>query len=325
MVDFTVAIPTYNGEHRLPDVLWCLQMQDSPATLSWEIVIVDNNSQDNTAAVVKAFQAGFSQPLRYCLEPQQGASYARQRAVQEANSELIGFLDDDNLPDANWVTAAYEFAQQHPRAGAFGSYIAPDYKAEPPAQFKRIAPFLAITERGSQPHLYVPEKKMLPPGAGLVVRKQVWLQTVPSHTLLSQLQIKRSDGNDCSEDLEVLLRIQQSGWEVWYNPAMRITHVIPAWRLERSYLLPLFRSIGLSRHATRMVRFKTWQGQFMVVAYFVSDLARLMFHCIRYGRQLRTNLVAACELELYIGIMLSPIYTFSQVLSKPYATKQQQI
>jgi glycosyltransferase involved in cell wall biosynthesis len=315
MVDFTVAIPTYNGEQRLPAVLRCLQAQVSLDSLTWEILVVDNNSRDNTAAVVKAFQAQSSR-LRYCVESQQGVSHARQRAIQEANGSLIGFLDDDNLPDSGWVAAAYDFAQQHPQAGAFGSQISADYEVQPPAEFKRIEAYLAITHRGAQRHLYAPEKKMLPPGAGLVVRKSAWLQAVPTQTLLSRLQIKRSDGNDCSEDLEVLSRIQQAGWEIWYNPAMRVTHVILARRLERSYLLPMFRSVGLSRCTTRMIRLKPWQRSWMVVVYLISDARKLLVHLLRYRQRVRTDLVAACELELYAGILFSPFYALHQALFK---------
>ncbi|MBF2047186.1 MAG: glycosyltransferase family 2 protein [Elainella sp. C42_A2020_010] len=316
MMDFTVAIPTYNGEQRLPDVLRRLQTQTGLEAVNWEVLVVDNNSQDQTAAIVEAFQTTFSCPLRYCVERQQGASYARQRAVREAHSELIGFLDDDNLPDPGWVLAAYQFAQQHPQAGAYGSRITGEFEVEPPAHFQRIAPFMAIVERGSQPHRYEPEKKLLPPSAGLVVRKQAWLAHVPEQTLLNRLHFKRSDGNDCSEDIEALSYIQQSGWEVWHNPAMRIAHKIPAWRLERGYLLPLFRSIGLSRCATRLVSMKPHQRWWMTAAYMVSDLRRVVLHMLKYRAQFKTDLVAACELELYFGILISPFYLLAQHLSK---------
>jgi glycosyltransferase involved in cell wall biosynthesis len=312
MVDFTVAIPTYNGEQRLPEVLKCLKSQIETDSIAWEVLVIDNNSQDETAAVVQAFQADFPCPIRYCLEQQQGASYARQRAVREAVSDLIGFLDDDNLPDPRWVAAAYQFGQSRPQVGAYGSRITAAFEVEPPPQFKRIAPFLAIVERGVEPHLYEPRKKMLPPSAGLVIRKQAWLTSVPAETLMNRLGIKRSDGNDCSEDIEALSYLRLSGWEIWHNPAMQIQHKIPAWRLERSYLLPLFRSIGLSRCATRMVNFKTgWR--FLVLAHLPGDLRKVVLHWFKYRSQLHTDLIAACELELYLGIFISPFHLLSRI------------
>lgn len=320
-MDFTVAIPTYNGEHRLAEVLEHLRAQAETDSIAWEILVVDNNSQDRTAAVVQAFQADFPYPIRYCFESRQGASYARQRAVREVNSDLIGFLDDDNLPDQQWVAAAYQFAQAHPQIGAYGSRITAAFEGEPPPHFKRIAPFLAIVERGSQPHLYEPQKKLLPPSAGLVIRKQAWLTSVPAETLLNRLGLKRSDGNDCSEDIEALSYMRLSGWEIWHNPAMQIRHKIPAWRLERSYLLPLFRSIGLSRCATRMVNFKPAQ-RFLVMAHLPRDLQKVVVHWCKYRSQLQTNLVAACELELYLGILISPFYVLSTVLLPKHSSRR---
>jgi glycosyltransferase involved in cell wall biosynthesis len=313
MVDFTVAIPTYNGERRLPEVLEHLKAQIETSSIAWEVLVVDNNSQDGTAAVVQTFQTDFPCPIRYCLELRQGASHARQRAVREAASDLIGFLDDDNLPDPRWVSAAYQFGQEYPQIGAYGSRITAAFEAEPPPHFKRIAPFLAIVERGSQPHIYEPRKKMLPPSAGLVIRKQAWLASVPAETLMNRLGLKRSDGNDCSEDIEALSYLRLSGWEIWHNPAMQIQHKIPAWRLERSYLLPLFRSIGLSRCATRMVNFKTGQ-RFLVMAHLPGDLRKFILHWFKYRSQLHTDLVAACELELYLGICISPFHLLSKTL-----------
>ncbi len=137
--------------------------------------------------VVETYQQNWQcpYPLKYCFEAQQGAAYARKRAVAEAKGRLIGFLDDDNYPVSNWVYAAYAFGEKYPKAGAYGSQIHPDWEVEPPENFQRIAPFLAITERGNLPLLYEAAKKLLPPSAGLVVRKQAWLESVPDKSILT--------------------------------------------------------------------------------------------------------------------------------------------
>ena len=108
VVNLTVAIPTYNGENRLPKVLDKLKEQINTEDINWEVIIVDNNSSDGTAKVVQEYQANWRQdvPLRYCFESQQGISFARQRGINEAKGELVGFIDDDNLPFANWVNSA---------------------------------------------------------------------------------------------------------------------------------------------------------------------------------------------------------------------------
>jgi len=307
MTDFTVAIPTYNGAQRLPEVLNQLRSQSGTEHLSWEVIVVDNNSNDNTAQVVQNYQATWSQghQLRYCLETEQGAAFARQRAVEEAQGQYIGFLDDDNVPASNWVAAAYEFGLTHPQAGAYGSQIQGEFEVEPPEDFQRIAYILALTNRGPEAHPYEPRKKILPPGAGLVVRKQAWCETVPSQLTLNHTG---KEAGLASEDLEVLLHIQQAGWEIWYNPEMRVSHKIPAWRLKREYLMRSFRCVGLSRHHLRMMPLSAWQRPLAMPLYAANDLRKLILCLIKYRGAIKTDLVAACEVELFSGSFLSPLF-----------------
>ncbi|MBI4783349.1 MAG: glycosyltransferase family 2 protein [Oscillatoriophycideae cyanobacterium NC_groundwater_1537_Pr4_S-0.65um_50_18] len=311
-MDFTIAIPTYNGEHRLPEVLEQLRSQVNPAELQWEILIVDNNSSDRTPEVIQAFQSHFPVSIRYLKASRQGAGYARQVAIQAAQSSLIGFLDDDNLPDENWLNQAYEFAQTYPKAGAYGSHIRGEFEINPPQNLQRILPFLAITERGEKPSRYASIKGVLPPAAGLVVRKQAWLDHVPEEGILMKLKFQRSDGNHCGEDLEALSYIQRSSWEIWHNPSMKVAHKIPSWRLESSYLLPLFKSIGLSRHVTRMLGVKSWQRPLFLIAYLGNDLRKSFLHYLKYRSKLQTDLAAACEMQLFLGSLISPFYLWQK-------------
>lgn len=312
-VDLTIAIPTYNGEKRLPEVLDQLQsLHTTPtANFSWEVIIVDNNSTDDTAKVVQAYQANWSKqyPLRYYFEPQQGAAFARRRAFEEAKGALVGFLDDDNIPATNWVEAAYQFAQQHPKAGAYGSQIKGVFEVTPPENFQRIAPFLAITQKGLNPLRYEPKNKVLPPSAGLVVRKQAWLNSVPSQLVLTG---RTPTSMITSEDLEMLAHIQANGWEIWYNPAMKIDHKIPHWRLKREYLIPFFQGIGLSRHVTRMLSVKPWQRPIATFAYMTNDCRKIAVHLLKYRTKVKSDLIAACELALFVNSLISPLYLWKQ-------------
>jgi glycosyltransferase involved in cell wall biosynthesis len=313
MVNFTVAIPTYNGEHRLPDVLDRLQIQIGVEHLSWEVIVIDNNSSDNTAKVVQHYQTLWSAncPLRYAVEKRQGAAFARQCAVEMATGEFVGFLDDDNLPAPNWVAAAYAFGRAYPQAGAYGSQIHGDFEVSPPQDFKRIALFLAIVERGSRPTRYEPRKKILPPGAGLVVRRQVWLDTVPKQLVLNNAG---KQAGLASEDLEVGLYIQKAGWEIWYNPEMQVYHKIPGWRLEKDYLLSLFRCVGLSSHHIRMLRAQVWQRPFIFPLYLLGDFWRLLIYFCKNRNLVKQDVIAACEMELLINTLISPFFLWRKRL-----------
>jgi cellulose synthase/poly-beta-1,6-N-acetylglucosamine synthase-like glycosyltransferase len=328
-VDFTVAIPTYNGESRLPEILERLRSQIGVEHLNWEIIVVDNNSQDETARVVCDYQATWScsYPLRYCLEPRQGTAFARMRAVTESRSEWVGLLDDDNWPTPNWVAAAYAFGQTHPQAGAYASQIHGAFEVEPPLNFERIAPFLGITEQGQHPHLYEPHKLKLPPGAGLVVRKSAWCEAVPKEPMLKGRLGKSLVGG---EDLEPLLYLHKAGWEIWYNPAMETYHQIPHWRLEKKYLIDLSRGVGLNSCCLRMIDIAFWQQPTVLIRTFLGSLRRIVLYLMRYGVVLLggqtnplscSNLVAVCELAFYWGYLLSPFYFLRACLIRQSPTR----
>ncbi len=320
MLDFTVAIPTYNGAQGLSGLLEKLRSQTRVEGLCWEVVVVDNNSNDRTAEVVQQYQQNWitGVPLRYCFEPEQGLAFARQRAITEAKGKFVGFLDDDNRPAPEWLAAAYKFGKNHPQVGAYGSRILGEFEVNPPENFERIAPLLALTDRGDQPLYYQPHKKLLPPGAGLVVRREAWLKQVPARLVL----IGRVRGQMlASEEFEALLYIQNAGWQIWYNPEMIVYHCIPRQRLERSYLIGLCRGIGLSRYRTRMLSIPTWQKPLALPAYMLNDLRKIVRHLIKYRTSIKTDLVAACELELYLSCLKSPFFFWRSNLHQSLQTR----
>ncbi|HEY9761059.1 MAG TPA: hormogonium polysaccharide biosynthesis glycosyltransferase HpsE [Trichocoleus sp.] len=316
MFDLTVAICTYNGANRLPKVLTCLRSQIDTHTFSWSVLVVDNNSTDSTAQVVHQHQTDWpsASPLIYCFEPQQGLAFARRHAVQQAQSTLIAFLDDDNWPAPDWIRAAFEFGLAYPKVGAYGGQILPFYEGFPPAGFQRIAPCLAICEGGHIPYRYSQKKWRFPAGAGLVVRRQVWLDCVPA-----QPRLKGVCGTALTskgEDLESLSYLNRAGWEIWHNPAMKIQHHIPRHRLEPAYLLRLFQGIGLGRYPTRMIRFAPWQRPLMLLLFVLSDLRKLVWHWMRQPLFSEADIVVACERRLLVCSLISPIYHWQQALKQ---------
>jgi glycosyltransferase involved in cell wall biosynthesis len=315
-LDISVCICTYNGESRLPEVLECLLWQMNIGQLAWEVIVIDNNSSDGTAAVVEQFRQKWPRhvPLRYGFEPRQGASYARQRAIELARSPLVGFLDDDNNPAPLWVFAAYWFGHQHPQAGVYGSRIQGIFEVIPPPHFERIGSLLALTERGAAPLLYAPDRKVLPPGAGLVVRRQAWLEGVPTTLSLAERVGMRVTG----EDLEIVLYIQRRGWDVWYNPAMRVQHRIPGQRLQRGYLLKLCQSIGLSRHRTRMLSLPRWQRPLVSPLYMMNDCRKMAHHVLKHRLSTFSDTVSVCELTLYWYSFLSLFYFWQRSLRQRF-------
>lgn len=311
-IDVTVAIPTYNGNDRLPAVLEKLRAQSETDSITWEVIVSDNNSQDQTPEIVRQYQQQWPQhiPLRYVFAAEQGAAFARQRAVETARGRLIGFLDDDNLPTETWVKSIYDFAQMHPRAGAFGSQIHGDFESPLPEELEPLACFLAIVERGDKPHLYEPSKKMFPPGAGLAVRRKAWIDNVPKSLFLNH---KGKKAGLASEDLEAVIHIQKAGWEIWYNPEMVVYHRIPDVRLQADYMRSLLRCVGLSRFYVRMLGLKEWQRPLMVPAYLFNDLRELVLHRLK-ARNSPQNIASLCRQEHLTSTLQSPFFVARKAL-----------
>ena len=305
-IDISVSIRVYNSQETLPLLLDQLAAQTNIENINWEIVVVDNNSTDNTARIVKDYQANWDCPfaLKYFLEPKQGAIFARQRAILESTGEIIGFLDDDNLPGEDWISEIYAFAQAYPKAGVFGSRIQGEFEVEPPKDFRKIQGFLAIKEYGDRPRQFNPDQLDLPAGAGMAVRKQIWQEAVPK-----ELTLKGPIGSSLSskgEDFESMLHISRKGWEIWYNPKMRIYHHIPAWRLEKDYLLNLVHCSGLNVCTLRLVKVKAWQKPLVAAKIMLGSLRKMVKHVIAHRGQYQDDVVASCELEFFRSSLLSP-------------------
>ncbi len=304
--DFTVAIPTYNGAQRLPVVLERLAAQLHTEGIRWEILIIDNNSQDDTAAVVQQYADAWRshRSIRYGFEPRQGAAFARQHAIRAAQSELIGFLDDDNLPDPHWVATAVRFSQQYPQAGAFSGRIYGAYQTEPPEGFAQIQAFLAIRDHGDQVMPFAAAELRLPPAASLVVRQTAWLNSVPAEPKLTgKLPGLFIQG----DDYEPLIYMAHHQWEILYTPDLITYHQIPPQRFEKAYLLTLAKGCGLATYHLKSIQASRPAAVKLAIRIMGGNLRRLVTHFWRYRQRVFQELEPAFLWSFYWGSFLSPL------------------
>lgn len=303
----TVAIPTYNGADRLPIVLEALLAQVETQAIDWEIWVIDNNSDDRTREVVAAFQAR-SRRIHWDQEPQQGAAFARQRAIVRSGAAWVAFLDDDTVPDPDWVARVWQFAQgdwvDRNLVGAFGGRILPVLEGPEPVGFARIRSLFAIVDRGDRPFVYEPGRGLLPPSAGLVVRRAAWLAAVPPRLILGG-----RTGNTwlTSEDLEALVYLQRAGYSVAYCPALRLSHRLPATRFTANYLRSFAQGIGWSRYVVRLLRVNRSRRFLILWFYGLSDLRRLLSWWLQHPGGWRSqDPVLVCERSLLLSTLTSP-------------------
>jgi glycosyltransferase involved in cell wall biosynthesis len=222
----TVAIPTYNRASRLRETLASLAQQDFPAG-RWELLVIDNNSTDETAAVVAEF-AGQTPPPRYVRETRQGLDYARNRAIGEAQGDIIVFADDDILAGPGWLTELHRpfAADNSEKIAAVGGEVIPVFPDGLPAWVAEWhSPLAFRTDAGPLP----PEHS--PMGANLAIRRSVFSALGTFHTTLDRTAGKYFSGGDA----EMIRRIRSAGLSVWFAPAAAVRHQMPASRTTFRY------------------------------------------------------------------------------------------
>src|SRR4051812_18990090 len=100
--DVSVVLSTYNRARSLLLTLESLVSQETPPHLQYEIIVVDNNSTDETRAVVEGLRSRFTR-LFYHFEGRQGVSYGRNTGIANARAPIVAFTDDDNDVSPTWV------------------------------------------------------------------------------------------------------------------------------------------------------------------------------------------------------------------------------
>jgi glycosyltransferase involved in cell wall biosynthesis len=213
----------------------------------WELVLVDNASPE---------PVGLPQGLRdsiqalLVVEPVLGLSSARRAGMAIAQGGLIVFVDDDNVLDAGYLAHVVRIFGEHPRVGAIGGISEPEFERAPASWQAEFFGLLALRDLGPEPRV---TKAVCPPGsrvtqypafapigAGLSMRREA----AEGWTALATG--RRGKDLTSGEDNDLVFLIMERGWEVGYFPELRLTHLIPAGRLEPEYLARLSRAIQKS-------------------------------------------------------------------------------
>ena len=132
--EISVAVCTYNRADVLPKCLESLANQTADTEL-FEVLIIDNNSTDNTKEIAIEFCEKHSN-YKYISEEKQGLSHARNRAIDEAKGKYVAYIDDDAIADKNWIEKIFSVIQNNKDIAAFGGKILPWYNTEKPKWFK---------------------------------------------------------------------------------------------------------------------------------------------------------------------------------------------
>jgi glycosyltransferase involved in cell wall biosynthesis len=205
-----------------------------PDSVAWEVLVVDNNSSDQTREVVSGVSRRHPGRFRYLFEPQSGKSYALNTGVREAQGDVLAFVDDDVTVEPTWLENLTAVLRDNEWAGAGGRIV-----LQWPASLPR---WLSV----EGPHARFPfpafdqghEAKQLigPPfGTNMAFRREMFhkygffrtdLGPSPNH------EVPRP-----SEDTEFGRRLIAGGERLRYEPLAIVYHPVAEDRISKDYFL----------------------------------------------------------------------------------------
>ena len=228
-MDATVIVCTYNRAESLRDTLRTLRAQKTSPSRSWEVVVVDNNSNDHTYRVVEEVQREWPL-LRYEFEQAQGLSHARNHGIAVAQGDVLLFTDDDVLPEPDWLETTLAGMDKY-QADACGGYIAPIWESPPPSWLtERFYGFLAVRTDRADDYL-IADTSHTPFGANMAFRKAVFERV----GLFDTSRGRKGKVLASGEDGEMFERILAAGLKVMFIGGSRVHHKVEGFRLSKRY------------------------------------------------------------------------------------------
>lgn len=227
MIYVSVIIPTYNRCEYLRTTINSLQEQNFLKD-EYEIIIVDNNSTDNTPEVVEKCNREGGKKAVYIKELNLGLHNARHAGAKVAKGEILAYVDDDVICDKNWLSELIK-PYNNSETGCVGGKILPKWEIEPPEWIKNFPKFyLSILDDEEGPK----EARWIY-GCNFSVRKSLLFELGgfnPDAFGDKKFWWYRGDG-----EIGLLRKVHNVSKKVIYNPKAIIWHFIPKERLTIKY------------------------------------------------------------------------------------------
>ena len=221
--EVTIVVCTYNRAALLRDTLASLLALQTDDKFTYEVLVVNNASTDDTAAVIEQARRDARIPLRGVFEPQPGVSFARNRGIQEARTPWIAFFDDDQVADARWLAELMAMAAEQ-QVRCVGGANRLRVAAGAPALSRAGRKLLSESIERDVPCRYT---ETWAPGTGnMLIRRDVF----------EELGVFDVSLREAGEDADLYRRMLAAKIVSWYTPRAISYHVIPAYRLRDDYL-----------------------------------------------------------------------------------------
>jgi len=230
----TAILCTYNRCKSLATALDSVATQILPESVEWEVLVVDNNSHDQTREVVEDFCRRDPKHFRYFFEPQQGKSYALNAGIREARGGILAFLDDDVTVDPRWLDNLTAPLRNGEWAGTGGrtiprrTFTPPDWLA-PDGPYSMMGILYAHFDLGDKPC----ELDQAPYGTNMAFRKEMFGKYGGFRTDMGP-----APGSEIrNEDTEFGRRLLAAGERLRYEPSAVVYHPPPEYRIQKDFFL----------------------------------------------------------------------------------------
>ena len=246
-INISVVICCYNSEKLIKDTLRHLAKQRLKSSLSFEVILVDNNSTDDTVEVAKKLWQDSRPdiPFNNVEEKKPGLSHARKTGVLASNGEVIVFCDDDNWLEVNYLNSAFEIMKTHPEIGALGGQSVGILETEEPSWWQSKCLGYAVGKQALQNGDI--SKRGFVWGAGLVIPRSILISLYDAG-FNSMLSDRKGKILNSGGDSEICKWILLMGYKLWYSDELKFTHYIKKERLTDEYVKNLYDGHYNSQH-----------------------------------------------------------------------------
>lgn len=208
-MDLSLIISTRNRAESLQRTLQAIEQIQTQA--DWELVVVDNGSTDDTAAVLDSFKNSSRLNVLVVQEPTPGLANARNAGVRAASGEVLVFTDDDCLPTINFIDATKLVFDEDARIGFSGGRILLHDPSDQPITIQE-----SMTREQIEPGQFI--EAGLIQGANFAFRRSALLQIGGFDPFFG------AGSFYAVEDIDSVARVSAAGWRGVYDPRPLVYH-----------------------------------------------------------------------------------------------------
>lgn len=233
MLKISVVICTYNRDKFIGEALQSLSIQTlSPS--NFEIIIVNNNSKDNTEKICKKFISSHPElDTTYVVETEQGLSFARNRGIMEAKYDIITYIDDDAFAKGDFLELIFTYFNENPTTAGVGGKVTPRYEIEEPIWMNKYLLGI-VTGIDYGDHLKKFASNRFPVGCNMSYRKDLLIEVGGFNNKLKW----RAD------DKYINFKIRELSNEIYYIPQLEVEHTIDAYRTTDKNFIDITQKFG---------------------------------------------------------------------------------